>query len=100
MNTKTLTLVLTCTALCGCATPGNVVTTYYDNGRVKERYTVDDSVRTGQSLRFHEDGSLQQEAFYDNGKVTRKVTEWYREGRKRSEEEVRDGRLHGPPHAG
>ena len=79
------------------AASGGIITEYYENGNVREKYTRIDGKLQGQYLRYHPNGDLDLSLFYKDNKPDGLYTWYYDSGnRVRSTQVFTDGERNSP----
>jgi len=66
-----------------------------EDGTVKEQMEVENGLRHGKFVTWHEEGTKMSEGYYQHGKPNSKLTLWYPNGLKRDETSYKDGLEHG-----
>ena len=68
---------------------------YWENGNLQSELNYDDGKLNGKAIWYHANGEKEQEVYYLNNKLDGPLTRWYANGNIETESFYKDGRLEG-----
>ena len=89
---RNILIILVCFSLYSCSDDLNEQINYYPSGKIKERTFVDEQKRTqGTGYTYFENGNIQAESEYSNGKLNGLYKEFYSNGKLKAKGHFQNG---------